>query len=317
MAVLTLNGGRIMRDSQRSVRIEAELALLLAVVLTTPGRVPGAEPLETIREAFRASSQGLSSGIGKGSYRQYRAITGGEWQLVQDADLTTYFDGKKYHIELIYHLDEYSRVDSRRIICDGESVTEARFTPRINPTGAEGRALKPEDFGGVSRPTQAQFPWDVSQLSRNVWNPDRLIRNVTPQRIEIEQTAEGDLVGSHPLVNTDRVRVRFECPRHTGFNLARMRVFNVGQAEPSQDVRVEWRQTRTGLWYIRSINETRVLSHPRPTVSRTRNVMKYTEFQANVEVDPKLFTEDALGLPSGSRVLDRRPGAKQRTRRLP
>jgi hypothetical protein len=114
--------------------------LVLAVVLAAPGRVCGAEPLEMICAAFRAASQRLTSGIGKGTYRHYEAFTGRDWQLKQDADLTTYFDGKKYHIELEYHRDELTnvKVDSRRIIFDGEAVTEASFTPRINPTGAMG-----------------------------------------------------------------------------------------------------------------------------------------------------------------------------------
>ncbi len=65
-----------MGNQQRSVHLGAERAFLLPVILAAPIRVCGAEPLETIREAFRASSQRLTSGIGKGIYRHYRAVTG-------------------------------------------------------------------------------------------------------------------------------------------------------------------------------------------------------------------------------------------------
>ena len=257
-----------MRIPQRSGRLGAGRALLLAVVLAAPGRVCGAEPLETICTAFRAASQGLTSGIGKGTYRHFEAVTGGDWQLKQDADLTTYFDGKTYHIDLKYHRDELMGVDSRRIIFDGKTIMEASFAPKIHPTGAEGRVLQPQDFGtGVSKPSEADFPWDVALLAGNVWHPERLIKNVTPQRIEIRQTPGGDLVGSYPLVNTDRVRVRFECPQDSGFNLARMQVLNVGQAEPAEDVRIEWKQSPTGLWYIRSLDKTDVSRDPRIPVA--------------------------------------------------
>jgi hypothetical protein len=47
-----------------------------------------------IREALRASSQGLTSGIGKGTYRHHRAITGRDWQLVENSNLTTYSGGR-------------------------------------------------------------------------------------------------------------------------------------------------------------------------------------------------------------------------------
>jgi hypothetical protein len=181
-------------------------------------------------------------------------------------------------------------VDSRRIIIDRKTITEAMFTPTINPTGAMGRVFQPEAFGsGVSRPSEVGFPWDVALLVGNIWHPERPIKSVTPQRIEIRQTPGGDLVGSYPLVNTDRVRVRFECPRDSGFNLDRMQVFNVGQAEPAEDVRIEWKQSPTGLWYVRPIDKTDVFRDPRIPVARIRHVLKYTEFQPNAKVDPKLF----------------------------
>jgi hypothetical protein len=306
-----------MGNQQCSVHLGAERMFLLAAVLAAPIQVCGAEPLETIREAFNGSLQGLTSGIGKGTYRHYRAVTWDDWQLKQDADFTTYFDGKKYHIELIYHSDDFEKVDSRRIIYDGEAVRVARFTPRIHPMGAEGEVFMPQGYGnGVSKPSLAFFPWDVAQLPLDVWYPDRQIQNATPQRFEIRQTAEGDLVGGHSLGNTDQVRVRFECPQRSGFNLSRMQVVNVGQTEPARDVRIEWKQSPSGLWYVRSIDEKRVLNR-RDTVLRIREVMKYTEFLPNVNVDPKMFTEAALGLQSKSRIIDHRLGAKERIRRLP
>jgi hypothetical protein len=309
-----------MRIQQRTGHLGTGWPLLLVVVLAAPGRVRGAEPQETICAAFRAASQGITSGTGKGTYRHYEAIAGGDWQLKQDADLTTYFDGKKYHIELQYHRDEVTKVkvDSRRIVFDGKVVTEAMFAPTINPTGAMGRLCQPEDFGsGVSRPSEAGFPWDVALLVGNIWHPERVIKNVAPQRIEIRQTPGGDLVGSYPLGSTDRVRVQFECPRDSGFNLARMQVFNVAQAEPAEDARIEWKQSPTGLWYVRSIDKKAVFRDPRIPVARIRNVLKYTEFQPNASVDPKLFMEPALGLPSRSPILDWRPGTKAPFRQAP
>jgi hypothetical protein len=50
---------------------------------------------------------------------------------------------------------------------------------------------------------------------------------------------------------------------------------------------------------------------------RIRDVIKYTEFQPNAKVDPRLFTEAALGLPSRSRIIDHRGGARERIRRVP
>jgi hypothetical protein len=306
----SLIGGRIMGNQQRSAHLGAEPALLLAVVLAAPDWVCGAEPLETIREAFRASSQVLTSGIGKGTYRHYRATGEEDWHLERDADVLTYFDGKKYHIDLLFHRDDFRKETACRIIYDGRVIMGCYLTPGVSNYFE----FKPEDYGeGLQRPTLVDFPWDISQLSRNAWNPERLI----PLRIEIRQTAEGDLVGSHPFVNTDRTWFRFECPNRFGFNLGRIQVLNVGQPKPAQEMRVEWKQGPSGLWYVRSLDETRVLRDGKNAVWRTRDVLKYTEFEPNATVVPSLFMKDARRPTARSRTVDDRHGTEESDRRTP
>jgi hypothetical protein len=140
-ASMILIGGRIMKVQRRPVHLGGQRALLMAVVLAAPAWVRGAEPLETIREAFRTWSQGLTSGIGKGTYRHDRAIGEGDWQLDRDADVATYFDGEKYHIEFVYHRDEVLNEHARRIISDGRIILAFALTP-----DGEGRfQFKPED----------------------------------------------------------------------------------------------------------------------------------------------------------------------------
>ena len=298
-----------MKARDRSTHSGSESAILLAVIVGTPASVCAAEPLETIREAFRVSSHGLTSGTGKGVYRHYRAIGAGDWQLMQDADLTTSFDGRKYHIDLVYRRDELRKDHVRRIIYDGKTVTEAWFTPAQHPTGAEARVSRPlGNGGGLSRPWNGVFPWDVSQLVRNVWDPETSVRGARAQDLEIVQTAVGDLVMSHRLIGRDRVRFQF--PHQSGFNIGRLQHFNEGQTVPTRDVRVEWKQDPSGLWCVRSLDETQVLRDAKNAVWRVRDVLKYTEFEPNAKVDPRLFTEAALRLPSRSRIIDDRPGAQ-------
>jgi hypothetical protein len=299
-----------MRIQQRSVQLVCEQAIILAVIVVAPGSVYGAEPLETIQEAFRASSQMLTSGIGKGSYRHYRAIGEGDWHLERDADVSTYFDGKKYHIDLIFHRDDYRKQTGCRIIHDGRVVMGCRSTQEVDSYFE----FKPDDYGdSLARPTMVDFPWDIAQLSGNAWNPDRL----RPMRMEIRRTPEGDLVGSYPIVNTDRVSVRFECSRRFGFNLNRIRVLDVAQPKPAQDMRVEWKQGPDGLWYVRSLDETRVLRDERKAVWRTRDVLKYTSFEPNARIDPRLFTKDARRPTARSLVVDGSPEAAESDRQLP
>jgi hypothetical protein len=67
------------------------------------------------------------------------------------------------------------------------------------------------------------------------------------------------------------------------------------------------------LWYVRSIDETSVLHDEKNAVWRTRDVMIFTDFKPNAEVDPKLFSEDALRLNAGSPIIDRRTGTNKPT----
>jgi hypothetical protein len=66
-----------MKLRYRLMRSGVSSGLSLAALIAMPAWAFGAEPIDTVREAFRASSQGLTSGIGKGRYRHYDAIPGG------------------------------------------------------------------------------------------------------------------------------------------------------------------------------------------------------------------------------------------------
>jgi hypothetical protein len=296
-----------------SSRLGDPFAILGVVLLAASAWAGDAGPSETIREAFRASSRGLTSGIGEGTYRHYRAVAEGDWQLKVDADVSTYFAERRYHIDLVLHRDELRKEDERRIIFDGEAVTEAWFMPAQHPTGAQAYvSLPPQNGDDLSRPWNGVFPWDVAQLSRNVWDLEQLTRKADRVELEIAQTTQGDLIMTHRLVGRDWIRI--ECPRRFGFNIAHFQHFNEGQKEPAREVRVEWKQGPSGLWLVRSMDETQVLRDAKRSAWRIRDVLKYTEFEPNAKVDPRMFTEDSLGLSPGSRIMDGRPGGKERIR---
>jgi hypothetical protein len=266
---------------------------------------------------LRDVKQGLHSGLGNGKYRHYEAVPGGDWQLKIEADFVAQFDGRKYHVDFTFDKDEILKLDSKRMFYDGEKITVAEFTPRAHPTGAQAHVSTPNDYGdGLGRGAWGDFQWDVTNLAQNVWDPERLVKNLGANRVEIKQTPDGDLIGSYPLTNTDRVRVRFECPRKFGYNLAKLEVFNVGKDHPAQEFSLQWRQGATGLWYVTSLLETFQTRDEQGKLDRRlRGVMMYSRFEPNAKVDPSLFTEESLHLPAGSPIVDSRPEAKVRYRR--
>jgi hypothetical protein len=298
-----------------------QMLVLLAGVLEAPTGVHGAEPIEIVREAYRNSSNGLASGVGKGRYRHYEAVPGGDWQLKVDSSLDAHFEGRKYHIDLTFARDEIMGLDARRIIYDGTAITEASFTPNAHPTGADARVLAPQDDGsGLARLAWGEFPWDVTNLAKNVWDPEHLFKRLGAGRIEFKLTTDGDLVGSysHSSANGEPGGiVRFECPRKFGFNLAREQVFNnQGQGRPARESNLQWKQNPNGLWYVTSALVTFEMSDDKgKLVGLVRAVIMYSHFEPNAKVDPSLFTEKSLQLPAGSPIVDVRPGAPSEIRR--
>jgi hypothetical protein len=168
----------------------------------------------------------------------------------------------------------------------------------------------PERYGdGLSRPASANFPWDVTKLSGNVWDVERLIKNIPAERIKIRQSPEGDLVGSYPLKDTSRVRVRFECLRQFGFNITKKQDFVVGEDHPRHEYSLRWKRNSNGLWYVTSLQETFELRNEMNQIEkRIQRVMMYSRFEPNARVTSSMFTEESLQMPERSPIIDARVG---------
>ena len=179
----------------------------------------------------------------------------------------------------------------RRIIYDGRIIMGSS----LKPEGEDRFRFNVEDEGdGLARPYRAGFPWDIAHLSGTVWNPEREIRDPTVQRLEIGITSQRDVSGTYVLSENNRVQVRFECSRRFGFYLTRTQLFNMGQPKPKSDVRLEWKQSPNGPWYVRSLDDMRVVHDAKVGIMRVRDVLKYTEFEPNAKVDARRCMGAAL-----------------------
>jgi hypothetical protein len=261
----------------------------------------GDDRLNVVLEAFRASSKGLESGVGRGSYRHYQGAKQDNTSLTVEGSVEYYFDRNKYHLTI-----EYSKTDSgdnsRAIIFDGNVIACTIASKSIHPIGQETRIYLPSKSGTVFKPVP-MFPWDVSRLSSNVEDLEQIVRNITPERIKIEGTRGGDLSGSFPL--SPAGLVRFECPKGVGFNLAKEQVFASPGGPLVQDFELQWNQSKQGLWYVTAIVEQFTSTSPGNEVS-VKDELLLTDFKPNVEVDPRLFTLASLNMKPGSTILDLR-----------
>lgn len=109
--------------------------LLTFVFACMPLDVKGAEPLDSVLRAFRASSEQLKSGAGNGVYRVSRATDGQPLKLTTEADIEFFFDEGMYHIFLLYK-QEPRGTHSQRIVYNKSEIAATRFSDRISRTGA-------------------------------------------------------------------------------------------------------------------------------------------------------------------------------------
>ena len=273
-----------MRIRQLTRRPGIVLYPLLTIALAAPSWAEGAEPLETIRAAFRASSDGLISGAGKGKYRRYEALPGKDWELKVEADVSTYFAGSKYHIDLNFLRDGLRGNTSARSICDGKLVTITWFSPSIHPIGAHTIVEAPTSYGrDLCPPEDGTFPWDVAHLSGHVWNGYGLLDVLNAGRIDFAETSEGDLIGIE-RTRINRSQTRMECPGRFGFNVARVQYSVEGEDHPRIDYAVQWKQHPSGLWYVTSFQNTFDLpSSTNKLEKRVREVLMYSRFRTECE----------------------------------
>jgi hypothetical protein len=282
-------------------------AAVFIAVTTTPVRACGDEPVVVVCKAFHASSTGLTSGKGRGIYRHYESAPGKDWQLKIDANLHVQFEGRKYRVDLGFARD-FLGLDARRIIYDGEAIADIMFSRNIHPSGAQAWLSSPQDHDhGFAHLAWGEFPWDVTNLARNVFDPEQLRKNSGSWRIKIDESSDGDLVGTYYSLVDNNYRVRLEWPRRFGFNLARMQSFNPDADRPYRDSSLQWKRDPSGLWYVTSLQETfETYKEGGQLDGRFRAVMMYAKFEPNCRVDPSLFVEDPLRLPEKSRIIDNR-----------
>jgi hypothetical protein len=282
--------------------LQFTIGISLAVVFASLVSVSGEEPLQKMRAAWVDSSTGLASGSGKGAFRRYESVAGGEWELTVDSEITTHFVGRNYYVELVYN-PELRGLKCRRIMKTDRSLRTALFSPGWLARG-QMRDIVPENPGkGLAPPSGGEFPWDVSALPLNVWDFDRLFRHVPLKNINVVETSEGDLIGSYQMEN-DPTRVRFECPKRFGFNIARIHFSDPAVGLPSLEFRMEWKQAESSLWYVRSLQHEWLV---RSDKKRIRDVLKYSDFKPNVKVDPNIFTTEYLRMPMGAQEPGERP----------
>jgi hypothetical protein len=215
-----------------------------------------------------------------------------------------YLDKGKYHIRLDYEQPmEPLGIDRQVIVTDGSAIFHARFSKRTNPTGAEADILP-----ASATLHTVGLGFNPARLEREHVDIDRLIENVGAEGINWEELPGRGFQGRYELKG-GKTFGTFDVLDKFAYNIATRSTYVAGREQAVDKYDATWNKA-DGVWFVESLtNEMTVL----PDGFQRYWRIHYQTFQVNIDVDPKLFTVDALEMPDGSRILDHRPGAKQRS----
>ncbi len=280
--------------------------LISVCCLLTPQGALGTEktfdgPFGLAWQAYLAAVSSLHSGAGTGSFEWYEQEKGEKaLRLIAKAKTTIRFDGPKYYVRLDYEKQRASDSGLRIIIDDGSGLFVSTFDENIHPMGAMGEVWhrKPSVF--INPPAEAQFFFNPNRLPESVISLDAVVEHHAPDGIKLVKQADGSYTGEYNLEGD--THVEFDVSPDAGYNVVALRAYVTKDRFLHQDWKVTWKQA-SGVWFISSIdNRTRFISG-----MSSRKVLRYDTFEPNAKVPPETFQFDALELPPGARILDRRP----------
>ena len=256
--------------------------------------------LARIRAAAISVSSDLRTGIAEGTFQQW----GRKNELTHRAQFWGAFDGDKQYLRLEYQpvrAGSAPRPRKRIAVCDGSEAFISRFSKHIHPVGAEGDVHN--DRPGTLPNNTDGFPGRIKGIVEGIISPDL----VDKYEMTIEKLPNGHYRARYD--ENPETYTTLEIAPEYGYLVIGSETFY--RDEPWAKFATTWEQVGD-RWYAKT--------RRRETYGTFAKVyeVRFEDFQPNVPVSGKLFTLNALELPGGARILDRRPtrGAKEFTAKI-
>ncbi len=294
------------------------VSLWLVYCLGLSGHAIAQDSLLAANKSMALTEQCLQTLVGVATFETFGEMEGlDEPGVLTEGTVKVFYDRGKYHlrIKMKKQLTEFRTVDrdgkvleegiadSKNdevfIIFDGETVYTIAFSERMNPTGCSGEihdSLRDTiRMNGIGAD-------DPAHLWRNAGEVDYLIEKSAKKELVLDAERvkpDGSITIGYPIPNS-RSRVEQDLDPNLGFRTSEMRIFNLGTTGAVNQRQVFWESIDGELYATRRINtEVRDGSEMRVT-------FRYEKFEANVDVDSKLFTLDSVDIPHGTRFINRR-----------
>ncbi len=184
------------------------------------------------------------------------------------------------------------------VLDDGKAVHMVTFDARINPTGC-----RVERCSSVSDALAlARFPL------RNPINPhlgvqdvDKTIQNLGISAIQWSYIGGTTFRGRYEYAPKTGEWATFDVDTDSGNNVVSKAVYNARTDVPVLSYSLQWKQ-HNDFWYVAQVNASRRNSG---MPARSEEI-KVTDYEPNPVLRDDDFSIESLGIPPGTRVLDRR-----------
>ena len=154
-------------------------------------------------------------------------------------------------------------------------------------------------------PTIAEFSWDISRFRNAVLNPAGAFQNKPAFKEKLVRTKAGDI---ELRAEEPRLKLEVLFRKDHGFLPCRMAAAGPMDEKVVQEEICDWKRHNEGWFPQRLIRTFRPKNRPGDrAVPPYRCTLELTDVKLDVTPDDSEFTQAALELAAGARILDRRP----------
>jgi len=281
-------------------------AWLLVLASIVVAQVRAEENAETVRrrarEAAKAADQALPRAKGTGRYElTWKRLVNGQLQPCPSrrGKFLFAYAGPKSWIGFVKAPDGVH--DAAIYITDEKSIMVSEFSAANPPDGAaayieRNTGVLPDLPGWPPSLQTMRSSWEYLEPGKGLLGKDPLPTLQEAEGLHVLQCKSG------------RVLDRFYLDPSKGFHLVRIEAVEEDGTPIGTGTR-DWRTTADGLWYVREYCQE---GFPiRKIIEHTHWRFTFDTLEPNAEIPAALFTLDALALPVGATIRDRRSRTEQ------
>lgn len=299
------------------------LGMWTGLLMGQDGEPATASYLAQADSARMDNEERLKTALGTGLLKMSVHNAGEKQPLeITDAVIKVLYDSPKFLIEIdnrtrlrelqadagqAGHQWKPTDVSKEAILFDGEALYQAIWD--------QAHVCRGEVYFAFSRQAvlrSAGFPFEHPI---HIWREALNLSRVKAERTQVTPLRSGGFMAIETMSSYDTKFFIFD---RFGYDLRRVSTQRTDNGLPIREYSLKWDESN-GVFFLRQFTNTvtKMLSNPRTeeheVVSKSTTTVEYDSFEVNLPIAANRFSVAAMGVPSGTRFVDKR----RRTQRNP